>query len=124
MIIMNKKIVEQLKKIAENKGYEEIILNISEKTPMTIEGIKGHFVPEVLCYIKGKIKALVTFIKSLDDIEEFYKLTLFMDYANKNNLYLYIVYDKRKFSQEEFIQKLTEREIKILKNTKIMEMSP
>jgi len=26
MIIMNKKIVEQLKKIAENEGYEKIIL--------------------------------------------------------------------------------------------------
>ncbi|MEW6097015.1 MAG: hypothetical protein AB1567_10925 [bacterium] len=119
-MVTNKKIIEQIEKLAKNEGYEKIILNISEKSPMTIEGIKGRFVPEVLCYAKGKIKALVTFIKSLDDIEEFYKLTLFMDYANKNNLYLYIVYDKRKFSQEEFIQKLMERGIEIFKNTKVM----
>lgn len=96
---MNKKIIQEIEKIAKNEGYEEILWNISEKTPMTIEGIKGHFVPEMLCYIKGKIKALVTIMKSLDNIEEFYKLTLFMDYASKNNLFLYIVYNSQKLSQ-------------------------
>lgn len=119
-MITKKKIIEQIEKIAKNEGYEEIILNISEKTPMTIEGIKGHFIPEVLCYTKGKIKALITFTKSLDEIEEIYKLTLFMDYVNKNNLYLYIAYDGRKFSQEEFIQKLLERGVETVKNTNIV----
>jgi hypothetical protein len=117
---MKKKLIEQIKKIAKNEGYEEIVLNINEKTPMIIEGIKGHFVPEALCYIKGKINAIVTFLKSLDDIEEFYKVTLFMDYTNKNNLYLYIAYDKRRFSQEEIIQKLLEKGIEIPKNTSIV----
>jgi len=87
---------------------------------MAIEGIKGRFVPEVLCYTKEEIKALVTIMKSLDDVEEFYKVTLFMDYANKTNLYLYIGYDSQKISQEEFIQKLMEKGIEIPKNAKIL----
>jgi len=122
-MIMNEKIIKQIEKITKNEGYEEIILNISKKTPMTIEGIKGRFVPEVLCYIKGKIKALVTFIKSLDDVEEFYKLTLFMDYANKNNLYLYIAYDEQRFSQEKIVQKLMEKGVEIPKNINIVAIS-
>ena len=117
---MNKKISKEIEKIAKDEGYEEILWNISEKTPLTIEGIKGRFVPEALCYIKGKMKALLTIIKSLDKVEEFYKLTLFMDYASKNNLFLYIVYDSQRFSQEEIVQRLIEKGIEILKNTKFI----
>jgi hypothetical protein len=122
-MIMNKKLIEQIESVAKNEGYEEIVWNISEKAPMTIEGIKGRFVPEVLCYIKRKIKAIVTFMKSLDDVEEFDKLTLFMDYANKNNLCLYIAYDKRRFSKEEIVQKLMEKGVEMHRNTNIVAIS-
>ena len=120
---MNEKVVTQIQKIARNEGYEEIVLNASKKTPIAIEGIKGHFVPEVLCYTKGELQALVTLIESLDDVEEFYKLTLFMDYANKNNLYLYIAYDERRFSHGEIVQKLTEKGVEIPDNTNIVAIS-
>ena len=119
-MIMNEGILRQIEKIAKNEGYEEVVSNINKKTPMLIEGIKGSFVPELLCYIKGEIKALVTFIKSLDDIEEFYKLTLFMDYANKNDLSLYIAYDEQRISKEKIVQKFMEKGIKISKNTDIV----
>ena len=108
--------------IAKKEGYKEISINISRKMSLTIEGIKGCFAPEVLCYIKGEIKAIITFIKSLDK-EEFFKLTLFMDYANKNNLSLYIAYDEQRYSQEKIVQKFMEKGIEIPQNTNIVAIS-
>lgn len=120
---MSKNLIEQIKRIAKNEGYEEIILNINKKVPIIIEGIKGCFVPEGLCYIKGRLKAIITFMKSLDDVEEFYKITLFMDYVNKNNLYLYITYDRQKFSHEEILQKFMEKGVEMYRNTNIVVIS-
>ncbi|RJS83175.1 hypothetical protein CW713_04210 [Methanophagales archaeon] len=117
---MNEKVIEQMEKIAKKEGYKEISINISKRRPLTIEGIKGSFTPEILCYIKGEIKAIMTFIKSLDEVEEFFKLTLFMDYVNKNDLSLYIAYDEERTSNEKIIQKLVEEGIEISKNINIV----
>ena len=119
---INKKVIEQMKKIAENEGYKEISVNINKKTPLTIEGIKGHFAPEILCYKKEKIKAIITFIKSLEK-DEFSKLTLFIDFVNKNNLSLYITYNEQENSQEKIIQKFIEEGIEISKNINIIAIS-
>lgn len=120
---MDEKVTEQMEKIAKKEGYEKVSINISKKRPLTIEGIKGSFPPEILCYIQKELKAMITFIKSLDEVEEFFKLTLFMDYANKNNLSLYITYDERITSKEKIIQKLIEEGIEISKNTNIVAIS-
>ncbi|MEM5854651.1 MAG: hypothetical protein QW228_09880 [Candidatus Aenigmatarchaeota archaeon] len=119
MEMSNKKAIEQMRKIAEKEGYKEISVNIAEKTPLIIKGIKGHFAPEVLCYTKGEIKAIITFIKSLDK-QEFFKLTLFIDYANKNNLGLYIAYDEERISAEKIVQKFMQEGIEIPKNTNLV----
>lgn len=119
---ISKKTIEQMEKIAKKEGYKEISINIIKRTPLTIEGIKGHFVPEILCYTKGEMKAIITFIKSLEK-EEFFKVTLFMDYANKNNLALYIAYDEQRISQENIAQKFMEEGIEISKNTNIVAIS-
>lgn len=119
---ISEKAIEQMEKIAKKEGYKEISVNISTRMPFTIEGIKGHFAPEILCYIKGKIKAIITFIKSLDK-EEFFKLTLFMDYANKNKLSLYIAYDEQIISHEKIVQKFIEEGIEISQHTNIVAIS-
>jgi hypothetical protein len=119
---IGKKAIVQMQKIAEKEGYKEISVNIRRKTPLTIEGIKGHFVPEILCYIEGEMKAIITFIKSLEK-EEFFKLTSFIDFANKNNLSLYITYDEQKISQEKIVQKFIEEGVEISKNMNIIAIS-
>jgi hypothetical protein len=119
---ISEKIIEEMGKIAKQEGYKEIFVNIRRKTPLTIEGIKGLFAPEIVCYIKGEMKAIITFINSLEK-EEFFKLTLFIDFANKNNLSLFITYDEQKISHEKIVQKFIEEGIKISKNMNIIAIS-
>ena len=117
---MKERIIKHLEAVAKKKGCEEVVLNLKEKKPLVLEGIKGSFIPEVLCYVKGQLRALITFIESLDEIEEFYKLTLFIDFTRKNSLFLYIVYDQQNFSTDEIIQKLTKKGVKVPENTSIV----
>jgi hypothetical protein len=120
--MMNEKIFKQIKKIADENSYDKIVLNIKEKNPLVIEGVKGRFVPEVLLYKEGIMKALASFIEALKEIEEIHKLTLFIDYALKKNLSLYILYDPVKISKEEIIKKLEDKNIKLYENTKFVEL--
>lgn len=88
---MEERILEQIKKLAKESNYDEVTLNFKEKKPLVIEGIKGSFMPEILLYKKRKVEALVSFIEDLESIKEVYKLTLFIDYTSKKNLFLYIL---------------------------------
>jgi hypothetical protein len=117
---MKERVLKQIKKFAQENNYDKVVLNIKKKKPIVIEGIKGCFVPEVLLYKRGKIKALVSFIESLEEIEEVYKLTLFIDYTLKRNLFLYILYDPTKTSEEEIFKKLQEKNIELHENIKFL----
>ena len=48
---------EQIKKLAKENNYEEVVLNFKKEKPLIIEGIKGFFIPEVLFYKKGENKS-------------------------------------------------------------------
>lgn len=74
---------------------------------MLIEGIKGSFTSEILLYKEGKVRGIVSFIENLESIEEIYKLTLFIDYTLKKNLFLYnILYDPKKISEKDILEKV------------------
>lgn len=99
---------KQIEDFARSKGYEEVIINVNQKKPMTIEGIKGRFIPEVLCYAKAKLEAVITTIESIRDEQELHKLTLFMDYCEKNHLQLYVMYNEQQFSKDKIVEKMAE----------------
>jgi len=117
---MEERILEQIKKLAKESNYDEVTLNFKEKKPLVIEGIKGSFMPEILLYKKRKVEALVSFIEDLESIEEVYKLTLFIDYTSKKNLFLYILYDPKKISEKDVLKKLKERNVKLPENAHLI----
>ncbi|MEM3660849.1 MAG: hypothetical protein QXU11_10720 [Thermoproteota archaeon] len=119
---MEEDMLKQIRKLAEKNNYEELILNFKREKPVVIKGIKGSFIPEVLLYKKGEIKALVSFVKSLEKIEEIYKLTLLIDYISKKSLSLYILYDPRKISDKEILKKLEEKKVKLPENVYLVKL--
>lgn len=112
--------VKQIKRIIQVKGYDKIVLNFKKRRALIINGIKGSFIPEILCYVKNELKAIVTFIKSLENLEEIYKLTLFIEFTNRNHLCLYIVYNQKIFSKDDLLNKLIEKGLEIPKHVEII----
>lgn len=120
---MERNNLKQIERFARGEGYEEVIINVNQKKPMTIEGIKGRFTPEVLCYAKEKLEAFITTIQSILDEQEFYKLTLFMDYCRKNHLHLYVMYNEQQFSKDKIVEKMAEFGIVIPENLGFIAMN-
>jgi len=120
---MKKRILEQIKNLAKENNYERVILNFKEKKQLVIEGIKGSFMPEILLYKEGKVRALVSFIENLESVEEIYKLTLFIDYAFKKNLFLYILYDPKKVSEKDILEKFEGKKVKSTENIYFIALS-
>lgn len=119
---MEEKILQRIKKLAEENNCDEAVLNFKKEKPLIIKGLKGFFVPEFLLYKKGKLMALVSIAGNLEEIEEIHKLTLFIDYTVKKNLLLYILYDPNKNSEKAILEKFEENNIKLCENIRLIGM--